>query len=234
MNTGRILTIIPARGGSKRLPGKHLRLFLDKPLIAYAIDAAKGSKYIDRLIVTTDDKEIAAVAKECGADVPFMRPPELATDTAPTLPVLQHAVAFLEKEGEKFDTIVLLQPTVPGVLAQHVDAAIEKLLETHTNSCVSVCEIVDRPEWMYHLDQKGNATPYSIEDPAVRSQDLPKLYRLNGAVYVTTRDVLMNGNKIVDDASCSAVIMPRERSVDIDTAADFALAEQLLKEFQHR
>src|SRR6266404_128898 len=123
----KILCIIPARGGSKRLPGKNIKPLNGKPLIGYAIEAAKGSKYIDKVIVSTDDEAIAAVSKEFGAEVPFMRPAELATDTAASIEVLRHAVAFIENLEEKVDVIVLIQPTVPGVLAVDVDAAIEKI-----------------------------------------------------------------------------------------------------------
>lgn len=224
-----ILCIIPARGGSKRLPGKNSMPFLGKPLIAYAISVAKGSKYVDRVIVSTDDEDIARVAKEAGAEVPFMRPAELASDTAPTVPVLQHAVEFVEKGGERVDYIVLIQPTVPGVETDDVDAAIEKLLETKARSCITVCDIVDPPSWMYRLNEKGVLSLYTKQDQAARSQDLEKLYRVNGAVYVTTRTTLMEENKIIDNANCVGIIMPRERSTDIDTQSDFLIAEVLMR-----
>lgn len=227
-NNKKILCIIPARGGSKRLPGKNIKLLNGKPLIGYGIAAAKGSQYIDKVIVSTDDEAIALVAREQGADVPFMRPAELASDTAPTLSVLQHAVAFLEEKGEKFNLIVLIQPTVPGVETSDIDATVEKLASTGVKSCITVSSIVDPPEWMYRVDTEGRLQKY-IDLPASRGQDLEKLYRVNGAVYVTERDTLMKENKIVDNNNCSGVIMPRERSTDIDTPADFAIAEALMK-----
>jgi CMP-N-acetylneuraminic acid synthetase len=223
----KILCIIPARGGSKRLPGKNLKLLLGVPLISYGIRAAKDSKYVDRVIVSTDDQQIAEVAKEQGAEVPFMRPAELATDSAPVIPALQHAVAELEKLGEKFDFIVLVQPTVPGVLAEDIDAVIEKIEEVGTNSAITVCEIVDRPEWMYRRKEDTKLIPYAPAQTTL-SQEMEELYRVNGAVYVVKREVLMQENKLIDKSDCASVLMPRERSTDIDTQADFDLAEFLL------
>lgn len=227
-NNKKILCIIPARGGSKRLPGKNIKLLNGVPLIGCAIRAAKGSHYIDKTIVSTDDEAIARVAREQGADVPFMRSAELASDTASTLPVLQHAVTFFEEKGERFDLIVLIQPTVPGIEAGDIDAAVEKLITSGAHSCISVCEIIDRPEWMYRLGEGGMITPYADASTAP-SQALEKLYRVSGAVYVTTRETLMEKNLIVDNSNCTAVVVPRERSTDIDTPADFAIAEALMK-----
>ncbi|MEK7144835.1 MAG: acylneuraminate cytidylyltransferase family protein [Patescibacteria group bacterium] len=223
----KILCIIPARGGSRRLPGKNIKLLNGVPLIGYAIRAAKGSQYVDTVIVSTDDEEIARVAREQGADMPFMRPTELASDTATTLPVLEHAVGFLEEKGLHFDLILLIQPTVPGVESHDVDAAIEKLVVTGANSCVSVCEIVERPEWMYRMGEGARVTPY-VETTVTHSQDMEKLYRVNGAVYVMTHDTVMKRHLIRDNESCVAVMMPMERSTDIDTPMDFIIAETLL------
>ncbi len=228
----KILCIIPARRGSKRLPGKNIRPLNGKPLISYGIVAAKGSHYLDRVVVSTDDEAIAAIAKEYGADVPFMRPAELASDTATTLSVLQHAVAFLEEKGEIFDLIVLVQPTMPGIQTADIDAAIEKLFAAKANSCISLCEITDRPEWIYSLNEEGRMLPYTeaaFHSQNIRSQDLPALYRINGAVYVTPRKVLMEDNKIIDKHDCVGVLMPRERSTDIDIQLDFIIAETLMQ-----
>ena len=224
----KILCIIPARGGSKRLPGKNIKPFLGKPLIAYAIDAAKASKYVDRVLVSTDDNAIAAVANQFGADVPFNRPVELASDTATTLSVLQHAIEFVEQRAVSFEIIVLIQPTVPGVQTKDIDGVIEKLIQSGTNSCITVSEVSEPPQWMYRLEEDGRITPY-IDAPLARSQDLQMLYRINGAVYATLRETLIKGGKIIDNESCAAVVMPRERSVDIDTQTDFTIAEALLK-----
>lgn len=226
----KIVCIIPARGGSKRLPGKNIKLLNGIPLIGYAVRAAKSSKYIDRVIVSTDDEAIVRVAQEQGADVPFMRPSELASDTATTLSVLQHAVTFLEEKGERFDLVVLIQPTVPCVKAGDVDVTIEKLADSGSRSCITICEIIDRPEFMYRLGEGGTIRPYT-DVPVGRTQDMEPLYRVNGAVYVMAHDMLMKENKIIDNTSCAGVIMPRERSIDIDTQLDFAIAEALMKDY---
>lgn len=223
----KILCVIPARGGSKRLPGKNIKLLLGKPLIGYAIAAAKNSKYIDRIIVSTDSEDIAAVAKQEGADVPFLRPAELATDTATIVPAYQHAVTAVEA-GTPYDLVVLVQPTVPGVLAKDIDAAIEKIIEAGTRSCITTCEIIDRPEFMYRVGEGGMLTPYT-DVPAGRTQDMKPLYRVNGAVYVTERNTLMDKGLIIDNQSCAGVLMPRERSMDIDTELDFTVAEAVLR-----
>lgn len=222
-----ILCVIPARGGSKGIPGKNIKLLGGIPLIGYAIRAAKASKYIDRVVVSTDNDEIAEVAKTFGAEVPFMRPSELATDDAPVELALQHAVTTMkEKENFNPDTHVLIQPTSPFVKDVDIDAAIETFFSTGTNSCVSMCEINDRPEKMYSL-KESIAKPF-FDMPPMRRQDRQLLYLINGAVYVTKIDVLMLQGRVFDNASCSAIIMPRERSIDVDTQADFDIAETLL------
>ena len=152
-----------------------------------------------------------------------MRPPELATDTAKIVPAYQHAVAAAEEAGA-FDLVVLVQPTVPGVETGDIDAAIEKIVASGARSCISICEIVDRPEFMYRVSKDGMLAPYT-NTPAGHTQDMELLYRVNGAVYVTERGTLMDKGKIVDSESCASVLMPRERSTDIDTELDFVVAE---------
>lgn len=222
-----ILCVIPARGGSKRLPGKNIKPFLGRPLISYAIEAAKGSKYVDRIVVTTDDDAIAGVARECGAEV-VVRPAEMATDEAPILQAYQHAVQEAEKLGTQYELLVLVQPTVPGVLAADVDATIEKILEAGTNCAITVAEVSERPEFMFRGDQGGGLSAYS-PGALARTQDLETLYRINGAVYVAKRTTIMDAGKIIDQDSCAGVPMPRQRSVDIDTPHDFAMAEVSLQ-----
>lgn len=227
--TKKILVIIPARGGSKRLPGKNIKKIGGKPMIAHAILAAKNSKYVDRVVVSTDDMAIAKVAKKYGAEVPFMRPEELASDTAPTLPVLKHAVNFYEKELKfKPDLIVLIQPTNPMVRSEDVNGTIENIFSAKTNSCFTVSEISQRPEWMYQLESKKPKLFLASSPEAKRSQDLPKLGIINGSVYVTRYDTLMKKSKI-RDKNTSIYIMPKERSVDIDDHLDFKIAETLMK-----
>lgn len=228
-----VIAIIPARGGSKRLPGKNIRPLLGKPLIAYAIGAAKSSTTVERVIVDTDDEQIAAVAREYGADVPFMRPAELATDTAKSIDVMLHAVNFLEQQGPVTVT-VLIQGTAPLLTSADIDQAVEQVVSKGKNSCVTVCSITDRPEWMYFVDG-DTVRPYLSERAhEVRTQEMPKLYRLNGSLWVTRRDTLMNQHVLVDDNSLGVVIVPRERSIDIDDLMDFQIAEILLRQLQSR
>lgn len=224
-----IIALIPARGGSKRLPGKNIRPLLGKPLIAYAIEAARACPDISQVIVSTDDQAIATVARQFGAQVPFLRPPELASDTASSLDVEVHAIQFLEKElGYPLETIVLVQATSPLVIADDIHRALQQMEHTQTKSCVSLSPINDRPEWMYRLEGEL-PRPYLPERyHQVRSQDMPPLYRINGSLFLTRRDTIINDHKIVDDQSLSAIIIPRERSLDIDELSDFMMAEALL------
>ncbi len=225
----KIIAIIPARGGSKRVPRKNIKPLAGKPLIFYAINAALKSKYLDRVIVSTDDRKIAKVAEKFGAEIPFLRPKELATDRAKSIDVLKHAVRFLEeKENYKADIIVLVQPTTPLVLPEDIDKTIEKLIKARANSCVTMAEIGERPEWMYKIGKNGKAKLFWEQKiQKTRSQDLPKIFRLNGAVYAVKRDVLMKKNKILDNKNLTAIIMPRDRSIDIDEPVDFKIAEAI-------
>src|SRR3989338_6913697 len=226
----KILVIIPARGGSKRLPGNNIKKIGGKPMIAHAIEAARKSKYVDRVVVSNDDKAIASIAKKYKAEVPFVRPAELASDTAPTLPVLQHVVKYVE-ENDKFkpDLVVLIQPTNPLVRSEDVDGTIETLFKTNTNSCFSVTEISQRPEWMYRMDNNPAELFLKEESgPTKRSQELPRLAIINGTVYVMKYETLMTKNKI-RDGNTSIYVMPRERSVDIDDKFDFELAKFLFQ-----
>lgn len=224
-----IIAIIPARGGSKSLPRKNIKLLNDKPLIYYTINEAKKSKYLCRLIVSTEDNAIAETAKKYGAEV-IERPVELAQDDTPSLPVYQHIIRYL-KEAENFypDIIVILQPTSPCRQVEDIDGAIEKFLEAGCDSVVGVCETEHPPHWMYTLE--GDSLKPIIEggEKVTRRQDTPRVYRLNGAVYVIHRDVIMEQNRVMGNDT-RPFIMPLERSIDIDTELDVKLAELLMKE----
>ena len=229
MRNENIAGIIPARGGSKSIPRKNIRLLCSKPLIYYTIREARKSDYLNLFVVSTEDKEIAEIASGYGAEV-IERPCELAQDDTPSLPVYQHAIRYLEGVRNFHpDIIVALQPTCPLRRAEDIDEAIKKLLETDCQSVVSVCEVEHPLQWMYTLE--GDKLKLVIEggDKIIRRQDAPTVYRLNGAVYVTRRDVIMEQNRVWGDDT-RAYIMPLERSVDIDSEIDFKLAEVLLKE----
>ncbi len=233
MTGSTVLAIIPARGGSKGVPRKNIRLLCGKPLIAWTIERGLQCAALDRVIVSTDDDEIARVGREWGAEVPFLRPSELARDDTPTLPVLRHAVAWLESvEGMSPETIVILQPTSPLRRAAQIEQAVRLLGETGADSVVSVCLAEHSPYWMKRLD--GNRVYSFLADVPEygRRQDLPPVYRLNGAIYVTHRAVLMNQNRILGDDT-RALVMDAESSVDIDSPLDFKLAELILQEQTH-
>jgi CMP-N,N'-diacetyllegionaminic acid synthase len=230
----KIVNIIPARGGSKGVPRKNIKLLNGKPLISYAIKAAFGSRYLDRVIVSTDDDEIAKIAKRLGAEVPFIRPKKLARDNTLAFSVLQHAVNYLEeKENYHPGIVVLIQATSPLVLSMDIDNTIEQMIKSSKNSCFTACEISERPEWMYEI-KKGQPILF-LGDATFRTrrQDLPKLYRINGAVYVMTKEMLMKENRLIN-AHPNIFIMPRERSVDIDEPFDFKLAEILIRHSNRR
>ena len=220
-----IVCIVPARGGSKGIPGKNIKELHGKPLIAYAIAAARASKYIDRIIVSTDDQKIADVAIAWGAQVPILRPSRLAQDSTPTLPAVLHMLEHLKRvEGYEPDMHVLIQPTSPLVQSEDIDRTIETLMRTKMDSCVTVSEVSQKPERMYAL--KGAALkPYVSKGKTAPRQKLPKLYHLNGAVYATLVKVLPKG---IIAKRTSGVVMPLERSVDIDTMLDFAFADFLM------
>lgn len=229
----KILVIIPARGGSKRLPHKNIKLLNGKPMIAYSIAAALKSKYVDRVVVSTDDKKTARIAKRYKADVPFLRPAYLATDNATVVSVMKHAVNHYQKnENYNPDLVVLMHLTTPLVLADDIDKAIEKITQTKANSCISICEISERPEWMFKIKEGDKAVPFiRLSDEKHSSkQMLPQIFKVNGAVYVTRIDILMKKSKIIDENSLVATFMPRERSVDVDELMDFKLAGVLMRD----
>jgi len=229
----KVLGIITARGGSRRLPGKNVKPLAGKPLIVHTIEEALKSEHIDRLVVSTDDEEIAKVSREHGAEVPFMRPAELSRDETPSLPVLQHAIQYLEeKEDYHPELVVILQPTSPLRKREDIDKAIEKFLDSDYDPVLTVSRAECPPHWMYEL-RDGRLEPFvKGANKAVRSQDLPELYRSNGAVYVMSRDLIMKESRILSD-NMGAVVMPPERSVDIDTELDLRFAEFLIKNEKH-
>jgi len=225
-----ILAVIPARGGSKGIPRKNIRLLNGKPLIAYSIFPAKQSKYIDRLILSSDDLEIIKIAKSYGCEVPFVRPAELASDTAKALPVMQHAIRFCEEqEGKKYDFLVYLEPTGPMRITEDIDGAIEKAAENNADSVVGLMELEDANPVRVKKIIDARIEPFCIPEPeGLRRQDQEKAYLRNGSIYVFRRDSLIENNSLYGDNSLPYV-MPRERSVNIDEEADFLVAEFFLK-----
>lgn len=219
------LAIIPARGGSKRLPRKNVLDLNGKPLIAYSIEAGLRSKYIDKVVVTSDDDEILSIAQKYGNTI-IKRPDELASDTATSFNVIKHVI----ENTEKYDYIVLLQPTSPLRAENHIDEAIELLETKDTDSVVSVCEMDHNPLWSNTLPEDGNMNGFIRDEiKNKRSQDLEKYYRLNGAIYICKIAKLLEERSFFLKDNIFAYTMDRESSVDIDEKLDFQFAELLIK-----
>lgn len=226
----KILSIITARGGSKGIPRKNIKMLAGKPLIAWTIEAALQSHVLNRVIVSTDDEEIAEISKKWKAEVPFLRPCDLAKDDSPTLPVLQHALSWLRSsEGYIPEVIVTLQPTSPLRRAEHIDQAIALLQKTRADSMVSVCLTEHSPYWMKRLEEDRVFPFLDGKKEYQRRQDLPPVYRINGAIYATRYEILMKENRILGEDT-RALVMDRESSIDIDTPLDFKMAELILRE----
>lgn len=230
INGKKVLAIIPARGGSKELPGKNIKELCGKPLIAWTIEQAKSCSDIDRVIVSTDDENIAKVAKKYGAEVPFMRPAELANDTASTINVIFHAIDWFKKhEDYRPEYILLLQPTSPLREVEDIRAAIQTLKDKNARAVVSVCETDHHPWWSNTLPE--NSSMKDFLKPKIlnkRRQDLPVFYRLNGAIYLADAVYLHECNGFFGP-NTFAYVMPKNRSVDIDSDLDFKLAQMLLE-----
>ena len=228
-----VVAIIHARGGSKRIPLKNIKLLAGKPLISYMIGVARSAKFVQRVIVSTDHPEIARIAKECGAEVPFIRPNDIAEDVASEL-VTQHAVKFLEDvEHYPVDIAITMQPTTPFCTAEDVDGCVRSLVESDADSVISACEVHERPEWMFYTGTDGFAGKFigsGMSGDIGISQKLPRLYVPNGGIYATRKDVLFTENSIFGKR-IKLWIMSRERSVDIDDPIDFEFAELLAKKF---
>lgn len=229
INKRSCLGIIPARGGSKRLPRKNIMMLASKPLIQWTIEAGLESKSIDRLIVSTDDPEIADISTSCGADVPFIRPNKLATDTTNSYDVLNHALSVLESEGEKYKYVIMLQPTSPLRRAHHIDASVRLLESKNADGVVSVANLEHPAQWCNTLPKSLEMTDFF--DPLyrnIRSQDLPATYRINGAIYISLVDRLRNERSTIYNRKMFAYKMNYSESIDIDESIDFKIAEMLL------
>jgi CMP-N,N'-diacetyllegionaminic acid synthase len=220
------LAIIPARGGSKRLPRKNILDLAGKPLIAWTIEAALKSQYIDKVIVTSDDDEILDIAEQYGSNT-IKRPEELASDTATSFDVIKHSIENIES----YDYIVLLQPTSPLRTEEHIDKAIELLEIKNADAIISVCEMEHSPLWSNTLSHDGSMHCFIREEVKnKRSQDLDTYYRLNGAIYICGATELLEAKSFFLAGDIYAYVMDRKSSVDIDETIDFKLAEILMKE----
>jgi N-acylneuraminate cytidylyltransferase len=219
-----VLAIVPARGGSKGVPRKNLRLLGGKPLIAWTIECARQSSYIDRIILSSEDDEIMQVAAALGCDVPFRRPMDLATDDAGGMAVVDHALRMIAG-GE---IIVLLQPTSPLRLPSDIDGCVEALRSGDAPACVSVVSVQHPPEHMYTLRPDRVMLRASDREVPARRQDLPDYVAINGAVYAADRGTLLAESTFVVPGVLG-YRMPRERSIDIDAEEDWRHAGWLLE-----
>lgn len=228
----KVLGIIPARGGSKGVKNKNIKPLGGTPLIGYTIEAAKKS-LLDKCIVSTDSDEIAEVAQSLGGDVPFLRPAELATDSAKAIPVILHALEWIEKkEGVRFGAVMMLQPTTPFRTIEDIDSAIEKMATTNCDSVISVVDVEGHhPARMKYMEGDKLIDPDFCEEYENQPrQELRPMYIRNGAIYLTKREVLLSNS--FKGSDCRALVCPLNRSANIDTEHDFAYAEWLLNQYQ--
>ncbi len=227
----KFIAIITARGGSKRLPNKNILDLNGKPLIAWTIEAAKKCNFINEVVVSTDSLEIKKIAEQHGASVPFIRSEKLSNDTASSFDVVKHCLDFHQAQFKlNFDYIILLQPTSP--LRTHIDIenAVKLLKEKNADAIVSVCETEHSPFWTNNIDSTLSMDNFLRDEVKNnRSQDLPKHYRLNGAIYICKISELLKQKTFFLEKNIFAYIMHQERSIDIDTLLDFKMAEFLLK-----
>lgn len=232
----KILALIPARGGSKGVPRKNVRPVAGKPLLAYTVETALGARELfHRIIVSTDDEEIAAVARECGAEVPFTRPADLAGDRIPMIPVIQHAVRFVEEQdGVRLDWVLLLQPTAPFRTTGDLTQAVALAQQGGCDSVISVVQVFAHHPILMKRIENDRLLPYCIEEKeGTRRQDYqPPAYMRNGAIYLSRRDVLMSGS--VWGQVIRPYVMPEDRSVNVDSELDLKLVELMLAERRER
>lgn len=224
----RILALIPARGGSKGIKNKNIIEIEGKPLIAYTIESALQSVYIDAVIVSTDSDKIADISRQYGARVPFMRPETFAQDTSKTIDAVYYTLKKLEEQGDKYDAIVLLQATQPLRIVEDIDGAIEHFYNCGKKSLLSVSETEINPILMRTIDANGIMKKILDVSSTCRRQDMPKYYRVNGCIYINdvqdiNLDTSFNDNEV-------PYIIPQERAVDIDEMSDVVMVEYYLNE----
>ena len=219
----KVLGIITARGGSKGLPNKNILNLHGRPLIYWTIAAAKQSRYIDRLILSTDSEAIISLAQKYGCDVPFKRDSNLALDETASMTVVMDAL----ERCSGYDCVVLLQPTSPLRTVEDIDGAIETMIEAKAPACVTLCEASESPSWMYKMNHQSQLKSISNAVPVSRRQELERLFVINGAVYVANIEWLRKSLSFIADETVGYV-MSREKSIDIDCKLDFLLAEVLM------
>lgn len=230
MEKMKVLGLITARGGSKGVPGKNIKLLCGKPLLAYTVETALKAEKLTRVILSTEDEEIAEIGRELGVEIPFMRPAELAEDTTPTFPVVKHALLKLQEKGDYFDAVCLLQPTNPLRRAEDIDNCIELLTGSGVDCVVSVLPVPDEynPKWVYQMESDGKIKLLcGDKEPIPRRQDLPPAYFREGSIYVTRSETILSGNSLYGEDTMGYQI-DSKFSVNIDTESDWQRAENLV------
>ncbi|WP_026944764.1 acylneuraminate cytidylyltransferase family protein [Algoriphagus marincola] len=226
----KILGLIPARGGSKGIPGKNIKLLNGKPLLAYTFESAQKSSLLSKTILSSDDAEIIQTAQELGLEVPFVRPADLADDKSPTLPVIQHALRFFLEKGENFDAVCLLQTTYPFRASGLIDKAIEKFIQMDADALISVLPVPHEfnPHWVFEPDNSGLLNISTGEKKIIsRRQDLPPAYIRDGAIYLTKAKTLLEEGSLYGDSLTYFETDP-SNYVNLDTFQDWQKAEELV------
>lgn len=221
MQNNKVLAVIPARGGSKGLPGKNIKILGEKPLIAWTIEASLGCNFINKTIVSTDCDIISEISKKYGADVPFKRPASLATDTATTVDVINHTIKYVD---EYYDVIIVLQPTSPFRTHTDIKTAYDLYCFDAPSSVVSVVKADKSPYWHFIREDNKILPVINLEGQFSRRQDLPVTYLLNGAIYIIGLKKFQRDKKLIFDDTLS-IVMSKESSIDIDDNMDFKLAQ---------
>lgn len=222
------IAIIPARSGSKGLKDKNIKLLAGKPLMAYSIESAQKSGVFSTIIVSTDSEKYADIAREYGAEVPFLRSLETSGDDAGSWDVVKEVLTKYQELGKKFDTVCLLQPTSPLRSAEDILNGYKEYEKKNADAITSVCEVDHSPEWCMKLDESLSMVSFRKKNKTAPRQDLDTYYRLNGAIYIRSIQYDLNSVHIIDFNEY-AYIMKRSKSVDIDTEEDFEYAEFIIK-----
>lgn len=231
----RILALIAARGGSKGLPGKNLKLMDGNPLVSYPIKAALGSEYIDNVTLTSDDSNIMMVAKALKCNVPFQRPAELASDTASSVDAILHAIEYYEKNGDVYDYLVLLEPTSPLTETNDIDLALKSLIDQSetADSIIGVSKVEsNHPAFLAKINNKGLLSPYGREDfgTPIRRQEIEELYFFDGSLYISLISKLKETRTFVHNRTIPFIV-PKWKSFEIDDLNDFFIVETLYKQY---
>lgn len=229
----KILGIIPARGGSKGVPGKNIKVLGSKPLIQYTLEAAEQSKLLSKVIVSTDSEPIADCVKSLGGTIPFIRPASLAQDETPTLSVIQHALDFYLEQGESFDAVCLLQVTSPFRMPGFIDKALSKFIEADCDSIISVLPVPTEfnPHWIFEPDERGYLKIATGESNIIsRRQDLPQAYFRDGSIYITKSEIIVNQQSLLGQ-KISFLANGPQWHVNIDTLHDWEVAERMVEKY---